>query len=188
MEPERVVSAFVVGAVFPLAARGAPPLSAMATYAEGFRHAHGCPHGEVEDGLAGGKPTREGVDEFEWDSEGDAENAFSGGSGGRAARKVCQDRRCCTWFDLANWFGFLPLELPLADFEACFTDVASGGIGCDDCTTCFCCCCGCCCCLRGEAPTWGFGERLKKQRSSCAAPVSADCTRSLLCWAGKRFP
>ncbi|KAL8439115.1 hypothetical protein Efla_007544 [Eimeria flavescens] len=47
----------------------------------------------------------------------------------KETEKLCSDRRCCTWFDLANWFGYLPLQLPAADFEACFKDVAHGGTG-----------------------------------------------------------
>ncbi|CDJ63132.1 Apicomplexan specific protein, related [Eimeria necatrix] len=105
----------------------------MPVYAEGFRHQRNCPKGEAERALAAAAG-----DDSSSETESDEVSTESDSLGGRgerprakraAAKKVCSDRRCCTWFDLANWFGYLPLELPPADFEACFTDVANGGPG-----------------------------------------------------------
>lgn len=104
----------------------------MPVYAEGFRHQRDCPYDAVEKARAKETiPLGDGVPErFDSDSvfsqEGDlqAEEQQE-----EETKKICADPHCRTWFDLANWFGFLPLELPPADFEACFTDVAHGGAG-----------------------------------------------------------
>ncbi|KAL8454425.1 hypothetical protein Emed_000146 [Eimeria media] len=110
----------------------------MPVYTEGFLHQQGCPLDSGE------KPRgRQGLGD-DPNYEDLLETASSSSSGTEAelqhhkealkahedeVEKLCADKRCCTWFDLANWFGFLPLQLPVADFEACFTDVAHGGTG-----------------------------------------------------------
>lgn len=102
----------------------------MPVYAEGFRHQRNCPHDVVERGLVGKAPLEDDyLDKTETASASSAESNFPLEGKEEEAKKLCSDRRCCTWFDLANWFGYLPLELPAADFEACFTDVVHGGTG-----------------------------------------------------------
>lgn len=102
----------------------------MPVYAEGFRHQRNCPHFVVEQGLLGEVvPPEDLSDRDDTASTSSPESGFQGSDKRKEAQKLCKDRRCCTWFDLANWFGYLPLELPPADFEACFTDVAHGGTG-----------------------------------------------------------
>ncbi|CDJ36713.1 uncharacterized protein EMH_0023100 [Eimeria mitis] len=108
----------------------------MPVYAEGIRHERNCPVGETEEAAAA--VAAGALSEDEGDSS-DEETIYSQQqqqqqqqgrrSSSRGAQKLCTEKRCCTWFDLANWFGFLPPELPPADFEACFTDVANGGPG-----------------------------------------------------------
>ncbi|KAL8269651.1 hypothetical protein Esti_006406 [Eimeria stiedai] len=111
----------------------------MPVYTEGFLHQQGCPHDSREkargrQGL-GDDPTYEDLLETASSSSSSTEAELLRHYKETLAReadveKLCSDKRCCTWFDLANWFGYLPLLLPAADFEACFTDVAHGGTGC----------------------------------------------------------
>lgn len=100
----------------------------MPIYAEGFRHQRQCPHEAVEKSRLGangpGETSSAGSDTESVSSIADHKDERKD-----EAKKICKDTRCCTWFDLANWFGYLPLALPPGDFEACFTDVAHGGTG-----------------------------------------------------------
>ncbi|OEH74990.1 apicomplexan specific related protein [Cyclospora cayetanensis] len=98
----------------------------MPIYAKGFRHQRSCPNTQVENALKGASYAISDLSDTESTSSDEGETQENRE---KEARKICSDRRCCTWFDLSNWFGYLSLELPPADFEACFTDVANGGAG-----------------------------------------------------------
>ncbi|CBZ54442.1 Apicomplexan specific protein, related [Neospora caninum Liverpool] len=81
---------------------------------QGYIHQDSCPNGAFED-----HETDSSLSDDDDESVREPRSGF----------QCCADRRCTTWFDLRSWFGYLSTDLPSADFQACFTDVAHGGIG-----------------------------------------------------------
>ncbi|ESS32371.1 apicomplexan specific, related protein [Toxoplasma gondii VEG] len=82
---------------------------------KGYIHQDSCPNGVIDDDETDSSVSDD-------DAEDDVREPRNG-------FQCCADRRCTTWFDLRSWFGYLATDLPRPDFQACFTDVAHGGIG-----------------------------------------------------------